>query len=68
MRGGNLRHSSAAASGGADLEEPLAPEAGLERRHYRVAPLTRGRDIAADAAEGLRTGQTPESAGDLLLH
>ncbi|MEW6522490.1 MAG: hypothetical protein AB1445_02775 [Bacillota bacterium] len=44
------------------LEERLATEAGLERRQDRAAPLAHGRDVAADAAEGRRTGEAAEGA------
>ncbi len=54
-----------AGSGGAALEERLTTEAGLERRQDRVAPLAHGPDVAADAAEGLCTGEAAEGAGDL---
>ena len=62
---GRLAALASAGSGGAGLEERLVQEAGLERRQGRVAPLAHGRDVAADAAAGLRTSQTSEGTGDL---
>src|SRR5213593_171484 len=46
----------------------MTRKGGLQRRQQRQTLFAQRRQIAANASKGLSTSDTPEAAGDFLLH